>query len=601
MRREPTLRANQPKHRGLKIIGCICFVSIVLALLLIAQNSPATGYELSIYESLPAEVWICLIAAVAGGTGIVVYEALGAQDSKYWLLGFALLIFGISIILLLPLFKGYFLYGSSDTVAVLRWTDFILSEHGFAGSNRYPIMHILMTQLVQVCGAPPELIIKWVLPFFTLLFILFSHLLASTVMNKKSQVLLSAATTALFFGYYHVAAYPQGASVMILPMVFYLYFRGFGRGSLPFRVCFVIAMLLFPFFHPAPAAVLIACLLAAEGAKLAWGARKRASSTLAKDALGRVTFEPTLISSVTFLTWISSFSMFEATIANVLGWLGGEIRNIPRVQELEYLAQSRGLGIEQQFEIAFRMYGDNLIYLSLAAIALLIIASRFWRGRGDIRNLCVLAMPFLVSGPVWVLIFASTLQVTVGRLLGSNIMMWATPVLGAFALYEMFGRWKRAGVVVVASIIFCTSVVGIFGVYHSPHILQPAWHITRQDVHGAQWFLDHTHFEKKDYFASLGIDPSLALGVVPVPDHFGYPSLLALGQSFPEDVFLVLGERFRRSSAHHILSTQVLSDPRLARPGFDEVDFLRLKSDPSVARLYSNGDLDVLLINGATY
>ena len=35
--------------------------------MLIARHSPATGYELSVYASLPPAVWGCLVVSMAGG------------------------------------------------------------------------------------------------------------------------------------------------------------------------------------------------------------------------------------------------------------------------------------------------------------------------------------------------------------------------------------------------------------------------------------------------------------------------------------------------------------------------------------------------------
>ena len=591
------MEAGQGKHRGLRIVSCICFLLLVVALLLIDRHSPATGYELSIYESLPATMWICLFAALAGGTGIIVHQAFAGRKSKYWLLGFLVLIFAISIILLLPVLRAYYLYGSGDTLAVVQWTRGVLREGHFWKQNRYPITHILMAQLAHVSGAPPEVIVKFIPVFFTSLFILFSYLLASTVMPHKGQALLAAAATALFFNYYHVSAYPQTLSIMALPLVFYLYFKGFEKGSLPFRIAFVIVLLLFPYFHPAPAAALIACLLAAEAAKALWRQRNGASAAIARRSVDRTTVEPALSGTVTILTWISAYEIFGTTILRTLAWLGREIESVPHVEKLEQVLQQRGVGVQQQIEVALKMYGDNLIYVSLSSIALLLIALRFWHRRDDTKRLFTLSMPFLVSGPVWVLIFATTLRVTVGRLLGSNIMMWATPVFAAFALYEIFGRWKRAGIIAVTSILLCASIVGILAVYQSPYILQPSWHITNADVQGSQWFSDHHDAQTRT--AVLGEVTAHGMMGLRMPEHFAYPQVQMLGDLMRRDFYVLMNARFRVAPAHPSLARSMISDPLLARSGFDEADFARLERDTTVDEVYSNGGLDVMWIKAA--
>ena len=67
------------EQRALRLLSSFCFASIAGALVLIDRDSPATGYELSIYTSLPAAVWVCLIATLAGGTGIIVHQAFAGR------------------------------------------------------------------------------------------------------------------------------------------------------------------------------------------------------------------------------------------------------------------------------------------------------------------------------------------------------------------------------------------------------------------------------------------------------------------------------------------------------------------------------------------
>ena len=582
------------EQRALRVLGSFCFASIAGALVLIDRYSPATGYELSVYESVPPLTWICLIAALAGGTGVIVHQAFRGHRSRYWLLAFFLLMFSVSIILLLPAFRGYYLYGSADTEAHAMWGRHIAAEGHFWEGDNYPVVHILTAQLTQLSGIQPELVNAYVPVLFTLLFMLFSYLLARSVMPKKGQALLAAAASALFFNYYHVCVYPQGLSIMLLPMVFYLYFEGVRTASASFKVVFVAVLLWFPYSHPATAAAVIFSFLSAEVAKLLWRLRTGAQPAVASKGLDRITLEPTLISSVAFLTWISSYEIFGTTIRRSLGWLRGDISEVTHVQILEQTLEKQQLQILQQAELILKMYGDNLIYLLLSGIALLLIAWGWWRRHQEVNRLFTLSLPFLVSGPVWVLIFVTTLRVTVGRLLGANIMMWATPVLASFALFEMFGRWRRAGVVVVTSVLICTSVVGILGVYHSPYILQPSWQITHADVRGSNWFSDHREAETKT--AVLGEVTALWMSL-PMPDHFAYPQVEILGDLLGRDFYLLINTRFRVAPAHPILARTMLSHPGLASSGFSESDFVRLEKDRTVDEVYCNGGLDVMWIN----
>jgi hypothetical protein len=586
-------------ERALKLGLCFCFGAIAIALALVGQHSPATGYELSIYGSLPAAVWILLFASMLGGILIVVHQAFAGQSSRYWALGFAVLVLCMGVVLLLPAVRDYYLYASSDTMAHVQWTGDMLSSFHFDSDNRYPITHILMTQLAQAAGMPPEAVAKYLPPLFSLMFALSSYLLAQTVLPTKRSILLSAAAgTVAVFSYYHVAVYPQALSVMLLPLIFYVYFRDIDATSVAFRTVLIILLLLYTFFHPAPAVVLIACLLAAEFTKVLWRLREGKHRVPGEDRSEQFNYRPALILTIAFFTWISSFYIFEATVQRVWSWLGGEIRSIPRVEEIEHLLASQGLGAVDQVLLGLKMYGDNFVYIALSVAALAIVGLGFMRGRASIRKLAMLSTPFLVSGPVWILTFAGSLQVTVGRLLGSNIMMWATPVFVAFALSELLGRWRKVGLLAASALIASASVVGILGVYHSPFIAQPSWQITQRDLRGTEWFLAHTDFETMDAFATLGVPPALAWGAVPIPEHFGYQSNVTLGQSLPTEVLLIKGLRFDLSCTDPILSNTLVADPRLARLGFDAGDLRQLERDVSASKVYSNGELDVFLIEG---
>jgi hypothetical protein len=173
-------------------------------------------------------------------------------------------------------------------------------------------------------------------------------------------------------------------------------------------------------------------------------------------------------------------------------------------------------------------------------------------------------------------------------------MMWAVPTLVGFALHSLFERARRMRVVAIASILFSVSLIAMFGVYHSPFILQPSWQIVLTDAQGADWFLDHCDSESP--FAALGVPPAYALGQVGMPEHFYYQEQSYLGASFEENLYLLLTARFRIASLHPILSEATISDPRLARPGFTREDFDRLEHDPSVDKLYTNGEFDAFLI-----
>ena len=101
--------------RILKISAITGFILITLALILI-NNEPAMGYEISIYTALSPLVWIFLIGSIACGIGIIVQQAF-AEESKqksWWLIGLSMVMLSDFIILSLHALRGYFTYGRGD-------------------------------------------------------------------------------------------------------------------------------------------------------------------------------------------------------------------------------------------------------------------------------------------------------------------------------------------------------------------------------------------------------------------------------------------------------------------------------------------------------
>lgn len=577
--------------RLLLIISCVCFAALTIALVVIGRQPPAAGYELSIYSSVSAIAWVCLAVSTGGGIYIAVYLTFSERVDSRWLLGLGILVLGNLTILLLPVIRGYFLYASADTIAHTMWAQSVISSAHFEETNRYPIIHILASQLALVCDLPSYTVLELLPALFSVLFAGSSYLLGSVVLPKHAQAILAGVSgSTLFFGYYHVAAYPQALSLMVLPLVFYLYFSRYAKPSLSFRILFVVFLLFFPFFHPATAVVLIVCLAGVEITKTAWKWRTKAA---VRTAALSVTAEPALIAGITFFAWISTFGLFGAAIRTTFQWLQGEIEHVPRVTEIQSMFASQGLSLFDQIILALRLYGDNLAYLVLSVVALMVIAHGFLHRQENVKNLFILSVPFVVSGPVWVLIFVTTLQVTLGRLLGSNVMMWATPVLAAFSLHEVLTK-TRVRVVIVAATLLCASVVAMLGVYHSPFVRQVSWQITRMDIAGTNWFT--VHQEPETPFATLGVPPAYALSSVEIPEHFNYQEQSALGTSFERDTYLLMAERFKAAALHPALSGAMINDPRLARPGFTYEDFNQLGHDRSIGRIYTNGEFDIYLI-----
>lgn len=600
--------------RALKLVCSLAFIFIVATLLLIYRNSPATGYEISIYSSLPPAVWILLISAIAMGMGIIVIEAFTQKIGNLWLLGFLVLFLANFTFLSLTNFRGYYAYTTSDALAHLRMASEIASTGHFDVENYYPITHIIGGVLIQVIGVAPPIVVNYLPVIFTVMFMFSVYLLATVVGFARGQVLLAAAAgSILIFSFFHIATYPQALSLMAFPLAFFILFKVFSTPSPAHKILLIILLFLFPYFHLATEVVIVLCLLAGEAGKVLWRLRQNEDPAPALSAVGWLNPKPALITFAAFFMWFSSFALFDTVVGKFFLWIKGNIALIPRTWELLPVAK---LEPGERIALFFKMYGAQFILLLLTIIAIVMAFRHFRQRQKASANLFILAVVLLIGGLGYMLIFLAAGLTTIGRLLGANSIMWALPVMAGLALYQLFSRPRIPRVVAIGAVIailLFSSILGIFGVYRSPWILQGGWQVTYQDRAGLVWYGNHANPDAA--YAPLGFPWPYEFYWIEIPPHFGYEVYPTLGEAilyipaieklhpttreryYSQGANIILAQRFKVMAADPTLRQKgMVMTPEIARPGFDEQDFPKLEQDPSVARLYSNGGFEVLIV-----
>ena len=575
-------------NRIVKIIAIIAFIFITIALILI-RNSPATGYELSIYSSISPLVWIFLIVSSIGGVSIIVHQVFTKSKSKFWLIGFSILVLSNFIILSLHALRGYLHYCSWDHIAHLRMIKSLI-ETGHLGSfNFYPIIHIFCSQIAEICDIEPNIVAQYVPAFLSVLFLMLPmYLLAKSSVLEEGQVLLAcAASGILFFNSLHVQVYPHVFSVLLFPLILYLYFKSLEKNTWQFNLLFIILLILLPYTHPSGSLAFIFLLIAMELARVAHDKRHEPEGTLSKIAVN-----PILISSITFFMWLSSFRMFGAKLSSLHSSIFEPYKNPHFLTLMETTARLEWIEV---IEYNLKMYGDNLIYIALALIAGIIIIKRIFKKEKGTKYLFLLFIFFLICIPIEYILFIGVGSETAGRVLNLLYMMTVAPVLVGFVLYELFKNKKRAfAITVVVIILALTYGISIFSVYHSPWTFSPSWHITNMDVKGSEWFLGHRNSTYE--FDAMGIDLSLMKGEIGlIPEHFNYSQHTMLGESLSQDSYAVINKRCKLANADPMVQKARLN--MLSGWGFNESDFYKFENhDQSVSKLYSNGEFWVYLV-----
>ncbi|MBT9148398.1 MAG: hypothetical protein DDT32_02170 [Syntrophomonadaceae bacterium] len=183
--------------------------------------------------------------------------------------------------------------------------------------------------------------------------------------------------------------------------------------------------------------------------------------------------------------------------------------------------------------------------------------------------------------------------------------IFAATILNGIGLYTLFHNWnKKAGTIAIVLLLIASGIIGVFNTHPSPIVRSVNFQVTDMEMTGMRWFLDHRDedilVDNIDVNQSRFTDairgrqeviPNIRYKALPL-DHFGYPDYVMFGESFREDRYFVDGKISR------IVGPEVF--PKFEHLWkFTPEDFQRLDNeDPSVSKVYSNGEFWVYFVRG---
>ena len=537
----------------------------------------------------------------------------GKETGNWWTVGLSIVLLSNLIIILLPALRDYALLGRSDHLSHLGMVKDII-QFGSFGSNIYPVTHTLISQLSLILNIPSMEMMHFIGPLFYLLFVAFTYLLCREILPRPAAILATLAGTVLFSAAYTQVS-PFAFSVITFPFVFFVYFRGWNKPSVSLRLLLISWIVLMALFHVVTSLVLTLSLLIMELSKPLFNrlfVTQRKQESPALPSVGQTSLGLVAISFIVLMLWAwNNYSFWNHSVLNTFYWFRGEL--LPQ-SVLELAAEGfakLGLGPLDQLELLIRGRGHQFIYFVLALVAtIMLIRRRISLPIRDTRGVFLLSIVFWIIALIQAVdYFRPVTFLSSGRIIAFVIALF--PPLVGLALYLITGIERQGeemtqsarsrfhkgkitrGIVITLIIIVC-SIVGIFVIYPSPAIFALNIQITHMEVAGEGWFLDHQNPEievmrihgrsRRFKDALLGRnektftkDSKEWMG-----DHFHYDQYQSFGESFTEDRYLVLNEYAK------LLYIEVWPTGRFTWDDFD-----RLEDDPSVDKLYANGEMDV--------
>ena len=597
--------ATTPRLR-LKLLATGGAVAVALAVVFVAADPSASGYELSVYDAYPTAFWLLLLGGLVAGQVVVFESAEEGDRHPYWKLGFGLMLAVNAVVLFLPAVR-YDFYLRGDMLTFVGMIRNIGDLGAIPATNYYPNLHLLAFAISELTGVAPARVVNYLPPVASLLYAAALYYLLTELFEDPAKPLFVLPFGALLlFEFENVLFTPSVYAFMLLPFVFYLLFRVYDGGATNrFRVLFVVAVTSLVFYHPAVTVFFVGMLLLLKLAFVA-GQRVRAANV----HRGNTPLVSASIAFVLFFSWYYSFSSIIGSTLAVVYTVLGFSEGATTYGQITSVFGRATPALSDVALVGVYTYGlvAAITGLTLALVVYLAYLSVRGRRRLDAVELFLAATfgTFLVASVV-----AFFVDVTLGFTRFARYVRFAGSILVGVGFYALFRRLDD-GVVerylrpVAYVSFFVFAFLSLFVLFGSPLSNASNLQITEAEIEGGEWLFEYRNESLLidqlgfDQYRLYTFDQSTAdrgvnvrQTVPPPPTHFAYDnaSLDEVPSAALDRRYLVTGGSSRTKN------------PRFY-PQYREFwrhtpeDFARLERDPSVSHLYDDGELDVYLVRG---
>lgn len=565
------------------------------------RTPPADGFELSIYVGYPPSFWVLLVSTLFVGMLLIFREAFAdSPRSRYWVGGFLLTLYTVATLLVVPIVRGYTTYGRADLFTHIGHVHVIHETGGEPFQNIYQNLHQVVLALSYATGLEPMAIVNAIPVVISLLSIIASYTLLSVIFDRRRMLMTLPFVVALVAGSTHLNPSPYAQSVLFLPFVLYLFARTQETGALSFKLALAIAVVAVVLYHPLMAVFLVV-VLALHYLVVTYSSWRGTLDVSAPVSRASAT---TIIqlAGVTFLVWYYNFVgiilRFDVVFRHLLNPADSETELDTYGATISEFSPS----VLDVARVAAFRYGNRFVFL---ALGVLFIAVAVWTyARGD-----RFSTPYLSTFTLGFIAFSAfgALFLLVNLIGGFGRPLVVAQYFGAFLagsiLFELYDRVDRntALFVVAIAIAVLLATSSVATLYTSSMASASTNQVTQQDVAGAEWYLGNElqTTPLKEYGTAMyrfehalnGSDSNAVqrAGTAP-PPRFNYTEHERLGASFDADQYLVITERGKQFYPN-------------AYPGYDDswqfqpTDFETLLTDPSVRRIYSNGEFEIYRVD----
>ncbi|MDD2627227.1 MAG: hypothetical protein PHI87_06755, partial [Candidatus Methanomethylophilus sp.] len=488
--------------RGTKLLLITSLFSIVAALLL-AWNTPTTGYEISIYRSTPILFWILYGYSVCVSVILLLQIISKKIESPLLTKLVFLLIFTNGIVLTaLHTIRGYFLF---DVMGDVGTHIGILNKLVSSGiiDSRYPLMYIETVTSHLLTNLNINYLIQVNSIIFYVILVCGVYLLAREVCTSKSEVYL--VTLLVSFYPFGSASYMASSSLamyvpylqalFIIPLFMYLVFKLINQEK-NIRIILICAALLslsILLYHLLISVFLAIFLLCVLIQQIIASVKGNTGNISIKALLSLLS-----ISVLSFALWTIITSLMNIPVLSFYNLLFTDTSESIRLQKTETLASSLFSGNYTTLELV-DIFIKQLGIVAILFIVFLLTIPYIWRKIHDdekYKNLISLSLfAVLMSGFAFLPFLTASVSYEMGRpmflivlvgLLYAGIF-FSRCCINIFQDHTDHTKFKKIltmlGIVLGISLI-CLSMISVYA-------SSDTYQSSRQTTHGLVEGMDH--------------------------------------------------------------------------------------------------------------
>lgn len=534
---------------------------------------------------------------------MVILASAQRRESTIWKPALGLVLLTNATLLLLPYIRGYPMYGRGDAMTHIGFAKDIALFESITGGNIYPVTHVLLQAVAYATGADPMQYAVLTPIIFGGLYFGAMYFLLTHLFNTRQErlfrlpfVMLPALGTAF------VGVRPFDLSVMLTPLVLYLFIKGQQQPTLAVRGSFVIVAASYILYHPLSGLFL---MLIFGVWTVARHAPKIDSDFAAPTNVFSLVF-------VCFVAWYQNYKSILFRLETVFETLFGQATGTAPIEQYSQTVDKASPALIDLFRVWLFTLGIEFIIFALGFGFLCLLAIFLYRNWYSVDSYVLLFGCMLVTFSFGGLAFL-LVDIIVGmdrpfqfaKIGGIVLAGGVFYLLWQYLEYQSRIRGATLGFNVTAgTVLFVLVLVATFSLYPSPLGSEKNYQVTEMELEGSKWLAENeVSVSRTARTQTLGInynrfeDALYGTQNVTVidegqpPAHFNYTARMRLGQSYQNDTYMIITRLGR------ITYPKKFPDYREFWR-FTPRDFDRLSRDRTVSRVYDSGGFDLYRVEG---